>query len=117
MWTTRLKALSTWMLALTSGTVLAVGAAIVTSGSLATSPASNAVASTSTVPAISPTTDLSGTHHSTTSVADPTSGTQREAADHVGATTPTTLAPYKGYDDNENEQHYGEHDEREWDDD
>lgn len=117
MWTARLKALSTWLLALTTGTALAIGAAIVTSGSLATSPTSNAVAPTSTVPSLPPTTDLSGTHQTPTSVPGDETESPRVTNTHVGAATPTTVAPYKGYDDKENEQHYGEQDEHEWGDD
>lgn len=117
MWTARLKAFSTWMFALTSGTALAVGAAIVTSGSLATSPSSNAVASTSTLPTLPPTTDVSGTHHTPTTVASAPSGTSSEPDRHVGTTTSTTASSYHGYDDHENEQHWGEHDADEWDND
>lgn len=117
MWTARLKAFSTWMMALTSGTALAVGAAIVTSGSLATSPTSNAVAPTSTIPSVPPTTDVSSSH--TTPSNTPTKDREepRVTNQQVGGTTATTVAPYKGYDDDENEQHWGERDESEWDDD
>ena len=117
MWTSRLKAFSTWMMALTTGTALAVGAAIVTSGSLATSPTSNAVASTSTIPSVPPTTEDSGSHTSPSTAPTKESEEPRVTNKQVGGTTATTVAPYKGYDDNENEQHWGERDEREWGDD
>lgn len=117
MWTARLKAFSTWLLALTSGTALAVGAAIVTSGSLATSPTSSAVAPTSTLPTVPPTTDVSGTHTAPSSVPGGSTDTPRVTNTHVGDTPPTTVAPSKGYDDDEHEQHWGEQDDRDWDDD
>jgi hypothetical protein len=107
MWAMRLKSFATWIGAIASGGALAVGAAVVTSGSI---PAPQPVASLS-----SSTTVV----HSPTTVPTKASTTTIVSEDHVVVPTTsrgrvtTTIPSYSGYE--EDEQHWGERRD-EWDD-
>ena len=100
-WSLRLKSFATWIGALVSGTALAFGAAIVTSGSIpAGSPLTSP--STSTTAVTSPT-SRPVDHSSTTVVREEHVVVPTTTREHVA----TTVPPYSGYDEND-EHHWGE---------
>ena len=100
-WSLRLKSFATWIGALVSGTALAFGAAIVTSGSLPVgSPLTSP--STSTTVVTSPT-PRPVDHGSTTVVREEHVVVPTTTREHVATTVPS----YSGYDEND-EHHWGE---------